>query len=120
MGMTNNPNRLDGVDSSYLLDQEGKQYFLLQVSLDGSSNVLHKNIYQNKDWKSKSRNHDHGKVKKGDILIVYFAGKSTQYPRQLKKIYTVDSVSSDNITFYLKEIKHLEGISLNKIRHAID
>ena len=96
------------------------QYFLVQVTKDGSLNILTNKRYQNSDWKSKSRNHDHGKVKKGDILLVYFAGNSIQYTHQLKKIYNVDSVSSDNVTFYLKEIKDLEGIFLKKIRSAIE
>ena len=95
------------------------QYFLVQVTEAGSLEILNKNIYQSQGWKNNSRNHDHGKVKKGDILLVYFAGNSIRYTQQLKKVYTVDIVSSDNVTFYIKEIKDLEGIPLNKIKNAI-
>ena len=93
------------------------QYFLVQVNEAGSQNLLNKNIYQNKNWKL--RNQDQGKVKKDDMLLVYFAGNSIQYPQQLKKIYHVKKVSPDNVTLYLNEYKDLQGLNLNRIKDAI-
>ena len=97
--------------------KKGPQYFLVQVSEAGSQNVLDKNMYQNKNWKL--RNQDQGKVKKDDMLLVYFARNSIQYSQQLKKIYHVKEVSPDNVTLHLNEYKDLQGLNLNRIKDAI-
>jgi hypothetical protein len=112
-------NKWDQIDDLVGTRKKEYQYFLVQVTEAGSLEILDKNMYQSQGWKINSRNHDHGKVKKGDILVVYFAGNSVRYNQQLKKIYTVDNVSPDNAIFQLNEIKELEGISLNEIKSGI-
>jgi len=39
---------------------------------------------------------DHGNVRIGDILIIYFASNSIKFPQQIKKVYRVSSVSENN------------------------
>jgi hypothetical protein len=39
---------------------------------------------------------DHGNVRIGDILIIYFASNSIKFTQQIKKVYRVSSVSENN------------------------
>lgn len=104
------------------LDQSAKkiQYFLVQVSKRGGENVLNNLMYRHIDWNKTPHDSDHGKVREGDLLLVYFASGSPKYKQQLKKIYRVESVSDQNIHFKLAEEKELHGLSLEDIRNAIN
>jgi len=97
-----------------------KQYYLIQVNERGSKNLLENNTYQHIGWNDTPRDIDHGKVREGDILLVYFARNSIEHKQYLKKIYLVNSVSGDNTTFKVKELKDLQGISLNDIKNGIE
>jgi hypothetical protein len=55
------------------------QYFLIQVSEFGSKNLVENSFYQHVNWKDTPRDIDHGKVNKGDILLIYFARNSIKY-----------------------------------------
>lgn len=96
------------------------QYFLVQVNEFGSKNLLEKKYYQHEGWKETPRDSDHGKVKVGDILAVYFASKAIDFQKQMRKLYKVDSITRGNVRFNVSEIKELAGLSLDKIRHAIN
>ena len=65
------------------------------------------------------RDSGHGKVKAGDILVIYFASNSIEFEGQIGKVYRVDSVSEDNVRFNISEIKELHGITLGVIKDAI-
>ena len=100
---------------------DNKQYFLVQVSEPGSKNLLQKNpIYQHVGWQETPRDIDHGKVKPGDFLLVYFARNAIDFSMQLKRIYEVTSVSTKNEIFSLKEVDELHGISLDVIKNGIE
>ena len=95
-----------------------KQYFLIQVNEKGSRNLLENKTYAHVDWENTPKDSAHGQVQNGDLLIVYFARNSIQFKQLLRKVYVVDSVSPDKVTFYVSEFKNLRGISLDKIRKA--
>lgn len=94
-------------------------YFLVQVGDYGSKTLLEKGFYQHINWYNTARDSDHGKVLKGDILLVYFASNSVKYKMTLKKVYKVNEISKDNFKFEVTEIQSLNGISLNEIKNAI-
>jgi len=98
---------------------ENVQYFLLQVSEYGSENLIKNNYYEHVDWQERGQDRDHGAVKVGDILLVYFARRSVYFKNTLKMIYRVESVTHDNIRFNLSSWKQLKGISLDGIRNAV-
>ena len=100
-------------------DNNNRNFFLIQVSEYGSQNILNNSTYEHSDWKSNQRDYDHGKVKIGDYLLVYFSGNAIDFQQQLKKIYRVDFISKDNIQFKLYEVKDLSGITLKKIQEAV-
>jgi len=102
------------------MNLDAKQYFLIQVNERGSQNILENNTYRHLRWFDVPKDIDHGKVKEGDILLVYFARNSIKYKQCLKKVFLVDSVSGDKTTFNVKELKDLRGISLQDIKTAID
>jgi len=97
-----------------------KQYFLIQVNEFGSKNLLENSKYEHSGWTETPRDSDHGKVKEGDILLIYFARNSVQYKQSMKKIFVVNSVTGDSTTFNVKELKDLQGISLQEIKSAIE
>ena len=96
-----------------------QRYFLVQVTKEGSENILKNNRYQHSDWERYSKDHDHGKVKNGDILLLYFASGSILYKKHLKKIYKVNNVLENNSIFYLSEEIDLNGIPLDTINNSI-
>lgn len=98
---------------------ESSQYFLVQVSKPGAENILNNSIYTHYDWDKTPRDSDHGEVRKGDHLLVYFARQSPKYKMELKKIYRVNSVSDRSSKFTLSEERELNGLSLNDIENAI-
>ena len=100
-------------------EENHRNFFLIQVSKFGSENILNNLTYEHSDWKSNQRDYDHGKVKMGDYLLVYFSGNAIDFQQQLKKIYRVDFISKDNIQFKLYEVKDLNGITLKKIQEAV-
>jgi len=81
---------------------------------------LENKSYRHLGWESTPRDSAHGEVLKGDLLIVYFARNSIEFKQLLKKIYIVDSVSPDKVTFYVSEFRNLKGMSLTKIRKAVN
>ena len=117
---------VNDTDSNLLLDKEPinnnkktnqlenreTDYFLVQVSDRGSENVPRNGYYTPHDK-------DLRLVKSGDILLVYFAKKSIDYKQQLKKIYRVTQIDN-NIGFQLSEEYDLNGISIDKIRYAVE
>jgi hypothetical protein len=72
------------------------QYFLIQVSKYGSESILRDGFYQHENWTDTYHDADHGNVRIGDILIIYFASNSIKFPQQIKKVYRVSSVSENN------------------------
>lgn len=95
------------------------QYFLIQVSKYGSESILRDSFYQHENWMDTHHDADHGNVRIGDILIIYFASNSIKFPQQIKKVYRVSSVSENNRRFYISEIKELNGITLQLIKSSI-
>ena len=94
--------------------------FLMQVSEDGSPNVLRNQRYQNPKWSSKPRDKDHGNVKVGDLILMYFAGAAIDYKKQLRMVYRVTKVSQRNIEFQLKQEQEiLPPLALDQIRENV-
>lgn len=94
--------------------------FLVQVSKRGSVNVLKNGRYKNEHWQSKSRDRDHGKVRTGDLLLIYFAAKgSINFKGQLRRIYRVVSVSKGNLVFELKLEKDLNPLTYKQTRRYV-
>ncbi|HEY6166233.1 MAG TPA: hypothetical protein VIW25_15130 [Nitrososphaeraceae archaeon] len=80
----------------YRKRQTSDQYFLIQVSKYGSESILRDGFYQHENWMDTHHDADHGNVRIGDILIIYFASNSIKFPQQIKKVYRVSSVSENN------------------------
>jgi len=94
--------------------------FLMQVSEDGSKNVLINRKYRNPRWRSKHRDIDHGKVKVDDLILVYFAGAAIDYQKQLRMIYQVAKVSKGNIELELKQNQEISPpLTLDQIRENV-
>lgn len=93
--------------------------FLLQVSRPGSKNILENGRYRNNLWRSKPRDRDHGIVRVGDLLLVYFASGSINFKRQLRRIYRVISVSEGNEEFELKLEKEINPLTYTQIRKHV-
>lgn len=93
--------------------------FLVQVSKRGSTNILKNGRYRNERWHSKPRDRDHGKVKAGDLLIIYFASGSINFKGQLRRIYSVMSVSKGNEEFELKLEKEINPLTYGQIRKYV-
>ncbi len=93
-----------------------RNYFLVQVSKDGSAN-LHNNLtYRHSNWRDRISDLDHGRIKIADLLMVYFARGAISNRKQLRKIYRVKEVSTDNAEIKVEEIQDLSGISLETIK----
>ena len=95
------------------------QYFLVQVNKSGSEEILKNSSYEHVNWKNNPRDHDRGRVREGDLLLVYFGSHSSTYKKQLRKIYRVESTSDQNKHFKLAEERDLNGLSLEEIKNAI-
>lgn len=94
--------------------------FLMQVSEDGSINILTNQKYRNSRWPSKPRDKDHGKVKVGDLILVYFAGAAIDCQKQLRMVYQVTKVSKGNIEFEFKQYQALSPpLTLDQIRENV-
>jgi hypothetical protein len=100
--------------------EQQTQYFLIQVGDFGSNHILNKGFYQHEGWQTTSRDSDHGKVRVGDKLIVYFTSTAQDHQKLLKMVYTVKSVTEDNVRFFIEPWKKLKGLTLEQIRDAID
>lgn len=116
----NNWSQIDEIQSAARESPEGRNFFLVQVNEPGSKNLLSKEpIYQHYNWEKPPRAIDHGKVKTGDVLLVYFAKNALNYGKLLKKVYNVNRVVDSNAKFHLTEIKELNGLPLENIRKAV-
>jgi len=93
--------------------------FLVQVSKPGSTNILNNGRYRNVSWQSKPRDLDHGKVKAGDLLLIYFASGSINFKRQLRRIYRVTDVSKGNEEFELKLEREINPLTYAQIRKYV-
>jgi hypothetical protein len=93
--------------------------FLIQVSEAGSKNILNNGKYRNTEWQSQPKNKDHGKVKQGDLLIIYFANAAIDHKKQLGMIYQVTKVSEGNGEFSMKPHKEITPLSLETIRENV-
>ena len=85
-------------------------YFLIQLSITGFQDMLHKNRYLNKDWRKKAGDSAQGKINIGDYLIIYFTNRVPVTKKQIKYIYRVINIKNNNIEIYIKpeyEIKPL-------------
>jgi hypothetical protein len=92
----------------------------MQVSEDGSPNILKNQKYQNPRWSSKPRDKHHGEVRTGDLIIVYFAGAAIDYQKQLRMVYQVSKVSSDNVEFVLSQHQEIiPPLTLDQIRENV-
>lgn len=92
----------------------------MQVSEDGSQNVLINRKYRNPRWRSKHRDRDHGKVKVDDLILVYFSGAAIDYRKQLRMIYQVAKVSKGNIELELKQNQEISPpLTLDQIRENV-
>jgi hypothetical protein len=89
--------------------------FLMQVSKPGSINVLKNGRYVNSRWQSKPRDRDHGKVRPGDLVLMYFAYGSIDFKRQLRRIYRVADVSEGNFEFTFKLEKEINPLTYKQI-----
>lgn len=95
-------------------------YFLVQVSGQGSENILKNNTYRNPRWTHKRRDRAHGLVKPGDLLVIYFAGGAMRYHRTLRMVYKVKKVSPDSVEFKLDKFREIDPpLSLEQIRHRV-
>lgn len=93
--------------------------FLVQVSEQGSTNILKNGRYRNEDWQVRSKDHAHGQVKQGDLLLVYFAGGAIDYRKQLKTVFRVNEVLDANKEFRLELFQELNPIPLDRIREMV-
>jgi len=96
------------------------KYFLVQVTEFGSKNIINNGFYSHTDWQETPRDEDHGKVKVGDLLLVYFGYKAIDFQKTLKMIYEVDSISENNVKFQLKPWKTLKGLLREDVQQAVD
>ena len=94
--------------------------FLVQVSKRGSTNILKNGRYKNENWQFKPRDRDHGKVRTGDLILVYFAKGSINFKGQLRRIYKVTNVSERNIEFELKLEKEINPLTYKQIRKYVE
>ena len=112
-------------DSEYIISEDGKRekiengarFFLMLPNKKGSLELL-TNKYVFDDW-SKPENRKprvFGEVKKGDIILVYFAAESVTHAMLLKTAYKVVDVSENHERLDLRQIKALFGIPYQKIR----
>ena len=74
----------------------------MQASTNGGASILNQDKYENLKWESKPRDRDHGKVKVGDILVVYFTSAVPKLKEQIRLVYEVERINNNNRTFYLK------------------
>jgi len=102
------------------LSSNSLQYFLVQVGDFGSNHILNEGFYQHEFWETASRDSDHAKVKAGDRLIVYYSSTAQANQELLKTIYSVTSVTKDNVRFFIEPWMELKGLSLEQIRDAVD
>lgn len=94
--------------------------FLFQVSEDGSKNILNNGKYRIIEWQSQRKNKDHGKVKQGDLLVIYFASAAIDHKKQLGMNYQVTKVSKGNAEFSMKLHKEITPpLSLEAIRENV-
>lgn len=101
--------------------REGRpNVFLIQVSEPGSINVLRNNKYRNEAWQSKPRDKAHGKVRVGDLLLIYFAGRAIEYQKQLQLVCKVIDVSKGNVEFKLENLMKINPLTLDQIREKVN
>lgn len=93
--------------------------FLLQVNRPGSTNILQNGRYVNKDWRSRTKDKDHGEVKVGDLILVYFAGQAIDFQKQLRQVYKVEEVLRDHREFIFEHELELNPITLDTIREKV-
>ena len=93
--------------------------FLVQVNKRGSIQLLKNGWYENERWRSKTRDRDHGKVKVGDLLLIYFAHGSIDFKGQLRRIYGVIKVSEGNEKFELKLEKEINPLTYKQIQSYV-
>jgi hypothetical protein len=84
-------------NTNHYVKNNDVSYFLIQVGQKGSMSLIENKQYSHIDWQNTPRDSDHGKAKKGDVLLVYVARNSIKYGMSLKKIYEINEVSDDTI-----------------------
>ena len=78
--------------------------FLLQVNAQlGYANIRDNQRYSNHLWETKTKDKDHGEVKRGDELLVYCTGDVPEHGMTLAFSAVVQEVSPDRFTFHLSE-----------------
>jgi len=107
------------IDTKNMIKVDGQQYFLLQVSKPGSTNILQNGKYNHPNWDHSIRNKSHGDIKVDDLILVYFAGKSIDHKQSLKMIYQVKSITEDKVGLTLELWKELKGISYKTLMNLI-
>lgn len=93
--------------------------FLVQVNKRGSIQILKNGWYENQRWQSKTRDRDHGKVKVGDRLLIYFAHGSISFKGQLRRIYKVIKVSEGSEKFELKLEKEINPLTYRQVQKYV-
>lgn len=79
-------------------------HFLVQVNNSiGYPNIVENRMYENDVWMKRGRDRDHGTVKSGDTLLVYFTADVPSYPMALAAQIDVVETSPDHVTFHLGE-----------------
>lgn len=97
-----------------------QQYFLLQVAARGSKNILRNSKYRNDDWKTRSKDRDHGRVRSGDLLLVYFGSNALAYQKHLGLLFQVTKIRDGNREFQLEKVWDFHPIPLAELRSKVD
>lgn len=111
--------KIKEINTKNMIKVDNQQYFLLQVSKPGSTNILENGKYNHPNWDYSRKNKAHGEIKVGDLLLVYFAGKSIDHKQTLKMIYKVKSITEDKVGLTLELWRELEGISYKTLMDLI-
>ena len=98
-----------------------RQTFLVQVNPNGYNTIIQNRSYSNVHWERKARgakserwknryNKDHGTVKSGDLLVLYYTSTvpNETYKGRLACSVIVSSVSDDRATFKIGELQYYQ------------
>ena len=100
-----------------------RQTFLVQVNPNGYNTIMQNRSYSNVHWERKARgdkserwknryNRDHGMVKSGDLLVLYYTSTvpNETYKGRLACSVIVSSVSDDSATFKIGELQYFQNL----------
>ena len=100
-----------------------RQTFLVQVNPNGYNTIIQNRSYSNVHWERKARgdkserwknryNRDHGMVKSGDLLVLYYTSTvpNETYKGRLACSVIVSSVSDDSATFKIGELQYFQNL----------